>query len=635
MGDTGCDVVLVTMPFGPLLQPSLALSLLREVTAATEATVRVEYLTIEFAARFGAESYVRVAEGDPSPSVLAGEWVFARALFPEGADDADAYLDSVLASALDDVLHEGSFGEVDDELRRQLVAARDVVDGFLDDALVRVLRGRPLVVGFSSVFQQHLASLALAERLKQVSPATVVVFGGANCEGTMGRELLVRFPAVDAVVPGEGERVLPVLVQRVMAGAVFDDVPGVLTRGNLTGARPPEVDLVDDLDDLPEAHFDDYFTQLRAADLDLPSPPRLLFESSRGCWWGQRMHCTFCGLNGGRMRFRSKSPARVLAELDSLRARHPGLVIGAVDNILDMSYFATLLPALVAAGGDMRLFYEVKANLRKEHVRMLRDAGVRDIQPGIESLADGVLRLMRKGVSALQNIQLLKWCAELGVRPVWNVLWGLPGEDPDEYERMAALVPLLTHLPPPSNAGPVRIDRFSPLFEDPDAHGVGGVEPVEAYRHLYPFPAESVARLAYYFRAPELERASSQYAAPLRVAVGAWQATHDTSALFSVDAGDRLLVWDLRPVAGAVLTELGGLQRALYLACDGCRSLTALSKAGPEAARCDRDELVDALRDLVERGLMVERNGVYLALALPVGEYQPDSATMTRLAVAL
>ena len=161
---------------------------------------------------------MRVAEGDPSPSVLAGEWVFARALFPEGANHADAYLDTVLSSALDDVLHEGSFGEVNDELRQQLVAARDVVDGFLDDALVRVLRGRPLVVGFSSVFQQHLASLALAERVKQASPETVVVFGGANCEGTMGRELLVRFPAVDAVVPGEGERVLPVLVQRVMAG---------------------------------------------------------------------------------------------------------------------------------------------------------------------------------------------------------------------------------------------------------------------------------------------------------------------------------------------------------------------------------------------------------------------------------
>ena len=635
MGDE-CDVVLVTMPFGPLLQPSLALSLLREVTAATEATVRVEYLTIEFAARFGAERYVRVAEGEPSPSVLAGEWVFARALFPEGANDADAYLDTVLSSAPVACSTKGR------SVRSTTSCASSWWRPAISWTASSMTRWSASCVAAPWSSASRASSSSTWPRwpwrsaLKQVSPATVVVFGGANCEGTMGRELLVRFPAVDAVVPGEGERVLPVLVQRVMAGAGFDDVPGVLTRGNLSGARPPEVDLVDDLDDLPQADFDDYFTQLRAADLDLPSPPRLLFESSRGCWWGQRMHCTFCGLNGGRMRFRSKSPARVLAELDSLRARHPGLVIGAVDNILDMSYFATLLPALVAARGDMRLFYEVKANLRKDHVRLLRDAGVRDIQPGIESLADGVLRLMRKGVSALQNIQLLKWCVELGVRPVWNVLWGLPGEDPDDYERMAALVPLLTHLPPPSNAGPVRIDRFSPLFEDPDAHDVGEVEPVEAYRHLYPFPAESVARLAYYFPRSGARRARAaitrhRCAPPLprgrrrTTRVPCSRSTPATGSWCGIS--DR---WRVPCSRSSVASSA-----PLYLACDGCRSLTALSKATPEGARCDRDELVDALRDLVERGLMVERNGVYLALALPVGEYQPDSATMTRLAVAL
>ena len=57
------------------------------------------------------------------------------------------------------------------------------------------------------------------------------------------------------------------------------------------------------------------------------------------------------------------------------------------------------------------MFYEVKSNLRKEDVRQLREAGVVAIQPGIESLSDEVLRIMRKGVSALQNIQLLKGCA--------------------------------------------------------------------------------------------------------------------------------------------------------------------------------------------------------------------------------
>src|SRR5512144_1002972 len=108
----------------------------------------------------------------------------------------------------------------------------------------------------------------------------------------------------------------------------------------------------------------------------------------------------------------------------------------------------------------MALFYEVKSNLRKEQVKQLRDAGITEIQPGIESFSDAVLKLMRKGVSALQNIQLLKWCKEFGVQPRWNVLWGFPGEAGEEYERMAAMIPLLAHLPPPVSASGLRLDRF-------------------------------------------------------------------------------------------------------------------------------------------------------------------------------
>ena len=47
-------------------------------------------------------------------------------------------------------------------------------------------------------------------------------------------------------------------------------------------------------------------------------------------------------------------------------------------------------------------------------MRLLRDAGVTTIQPGIESFSDRVLKLMKKGVTGLQNIQLLKWCKEIG-----------------------------------------------------------------------------------------------------------------------------------------------------------------------------------------------------------------------------
>src|SRR5262249_12991438 len=69
-------------------------------------------------------------------------------------------------------------------------------------------------------------------------------------------------------------------------------------------------------------------------------------------------------------------------------------------------------------------------NLCREQVRLAREAGIQQIQPGIESLSSNVLRLMRKDVSAMQNIQLLRWCAEYEVEPSWNLIAGFPGEDP-------------------------------------------------------------------------------------------------------------------------------------------------------------------------------------------------------------
>ena len=80
----------------------------------------------------------------------------------------------------------------------------------------------------------------------------------------------------------------------------------------------------------------------------------------------------------------------------------------------------------------------MKANLTREQVRLLADAGVRHIQPGIESLSDHVLALMKKGVTGLRNVQLLKWCKEYGIEVDWNILYGFPGETREDYRRFCA-----------------------------------------------------------------------------------------------------------------------------------------------------------------------------------------------------
>jgi ribosomal peptide maturation radical SAM protein 1 len=434
----------------------------------------------------------------------------------------------------------------------------------------------------------------------------------------MGREILRQFPFVDAVVSGEGDRIFAQLVDRILAGEPCGDLPGVHTRESLAGrdGTPDNAPTVLDLDALPVPDFEDFFAQWEKSETGREKEPKVLFESSRGCWWGAAKHCTFCGLNGSTMTYRSKSPERALAELERLGERHPGRFILVVDNILDFRYFDTLIPALARAPRRLDLFYALKANLRKEQLRSLRDAGVTRIQPGIESLGDGVLRRMRKGETALQNVQILKWARELGLQTAWNLLWGFPGEEPEEYERMARLLPLLTHLTPPQTAKPIRLDRFSPNFELGPELGFEEIRPCAAYGYVYPLPEESLQSLAYHFDFSYADdRGVESYTAPVAREVERWREAHPESALVLEDRRRELRIWDLRPAAAETLTVLAGLERDLYLACDGVRGLRRLSEVSGAAP----EEVERRLAPLLERGLMIRQGDLLLSLAIAAG----------------
>src|SRR4029453_831001 len=130
--------------------------------------------------------------------------------------------------------------------------------------------------------------------------------------------------------------------------------------------------------------YRDFFEQFGRSRFGHGWQPSVFVETSRGCWWGEKMHCTFCGLNGESMAYRSKTAPRALAELTPLAATSPECDIQVVDNILDLKYFKTLLPELAARRLPVSLFYETKSNLKKDQVRLLRDAGGMTITPGIE-----------------------------------------------------------------------------------------------------------------------------------------------------------------------------------------------------------------------------------------------------------
>jgi len=634
--NAGSGIVLVCMPFGQVFSPSIGLSLLKAELAAIGMSASIRYFSIRFAELVGQHFYYRLsAEGRPSIEDLAGEWIFSRALFGPSARD-ERYVDEILRHRVTWTTND-STRPASPALIGRILRARGQVDGFLQWCVEEIVRARPKLVGFTSMFQQHVASLALARLIKQSLPEAFIVFGGANCEGVMGAEMIRQFAFVDAAVSGEADLVFPELARRVLDGEPLSGLPGVRMRecveAEFASGRFNGGPMVRDLDTLPYPDYRDYFEQFEASHFGRQWQPSIYFETSRGCWWGERMHCTFCGLNGQTMSFRSKSARRALDELACLTQRHPGSNVEVTDNILDLRYFKEFMPELAARPLGPGLFYEMKANLRKEQLRLLRDANIRSIQPGIESLSDPVLKLMRKGVSGLQNIQLLKWCKELGIEPRWNLLWGFPGEPTEEYDRMARLVPLLTHLSPPGGYGIIRLDRFSPNFDDAERLGFADVTPLPTYRYVYSVSDEALTNLAYFFTFRYREpRDVSGYVRHLRKQVRAWRRLRARPDLFSVDTGERLLVWDLRPASRALLTVLRGADRILYQACDCACDLRRLGESLEQSAEgpLPTDAIERRLEHLAERGLLVREGSRYLALAVPLGEYSPPATAVKR-----
>jgi ribosomal peptide maturation radical SAM protein 1 len=630
------DVLLITMPFSPT-QPSIGLSLLKAVLEKNNVSAKILYYTLSFAKIIGVELYNQIAGGNSATVDQLGEWISSKALFPD-VDNANQYIANVLRGQ--DPAHQSKNPavpkDVPDSFIQQALYARSLIEAFVDDCLKDISRYTPKLIGFTSTFQQHVSSLALAERIKQQYPDLPIIFGGANCEGAMGIETLRQFPFVDVVVSGEGDIVFPEIVQRIFSGESLDTIPGVYTQQNVlclnTSKSYPNAPSVRNMDDTPIPEYSDFFEQKSA--LGLGFTPMLLFETSRGCWYGAKHHCTFCGLNDLTLGFRSKSSSRALNELISLTTSYPGCPIITVDNILDMNYFKTFIQELANRPIDVQIFYEVKANLKKDQLRLLKAARVTRIQPGIESLSSAILAMMNKGVKALQNIQLLKWCKEFDIYPTWNLLWGFPGEPTEEYQAMSDLIPLITHLTPPEDVTKIRLDRFSPNFERPSQFGFTGIKAYPSYSYIYSDIADtSIQHLAYYFVFDDPSDSISQkHIRALAENVMMWRENHTKSELYITHTDTDTLIWDFRPGATTLLTRLSGLEKELYLACDAIQPvdhLTAIATKYVEGI--SREDTSTLLQGFIDRGLMLREGNSYLSLGVSLDSNKPRAANLVSM----
>jgi magnesium-protoporphyrin IX monomethyl ester (oxidative) cyclase len=246
---------------------------------------------------------------------------------------------------------------------------------------------------------------------------------------------------------------------------------------------------------------------------------------------------------------------------------------------------------------------------------------------------------MVKGTTPILNLQLLKRARGLGIFVMWNFLWDVPGDEVAWYGEVAEWLPLVSHLQAPNTLTPVRIDRFSPYHQRPEAYGLS-LQPTAGLRYIYPLSDETLTELTYYFddHSRPIERAlrrvdpvAQHFAGLVREWMAAWgrvRSARDDAPepprLEKIEVRGGLEVIDTRAVAQERRVLLEGPEASVLELCDGAPDRAGLERS-LELSPQQVDEALSALR---ARRLILELDHRILSLPTrpPRAPYIPVSA---------
>lgn len=559
-------------------------------------------------------AYVDVAALDPAlyaavaSSDLEGERVYATLLYPERADGLVDYW-----ARLTDRTELGRYvlaakarGVSVEEL---IATLRARLARHLDD-LVAAHDWRETVVGLTTSFSQLFANVEFARRVKQRAPSATIVLGGSTVSpARIADSILATYPWIDYVVRGEGELPLAALLAHLEGGG-----GEALPRGVASRSVPADATTmwqVADLDELPTPDYDAYYARVGPTRGRVPFP----IEGSRGCWWDRtakraKSTCQFCNLNVQWQGFRQRSGARIAADMRALATRHKGTHFNFLDNIVRTRGFDEFVDAIAALGMDARIFHEARANLRPPEILRLVDVGLRKVQFGLEALSGGMLARINKGTSVIQNLEVMKTCAELDLSSASNLIVDFPGSTEDEVEETLGVIErfAFAYEPPSIAAFELGIDSVVARF--PADFGLANLRNHDRYRDVV--PPDVLARLALFQLSYDATGPRANWW-PVVERVDRWRREYAPRAHWYLDGQDFVHVFRTRPGQRMETFELEGEHAAAYRRCAQIATRAELGEAleaAHGAARLDA-----ALADLVARDLLFKDGAKYLALA--------------------
>lgn len=297
------------------------------------------------------------------------------------------------------------------------------VEGESKKEIGRLVReAAPDAVGITALTPTYPGALFVAGIVKELYPDCPVIFGGTH--PSVLTEDVLREPAVDFVIRGEGETSMAELLDAIGSGTDISGVRGVSYRHEGTVRHNPPREMIEELDTLPPIPW--HLFDLGRYTGVLHGKKAVGISAARGCPY----NCVFCyrGPAAGKT-VRMWSPGRVVEEIRRVKDMYGISAFHFWNDVFTYEHRWVEAFCDLLAKEDLRIEWDCQTRadlVTKELLEKMKSAGCTAIMLGVESGSDAVLEKMEKGLTREKIRNGFRHLHEVGFETTATFTLGLP-----------------------------------------------------------------------------------------------------------------------------------------------------------------------------------------------------------------
>lgn len=315
----------------------------------------------------------------------------------------------------------------------------------------RILAQKPDLVGFTCLTADYNCIDRIARKLRTEGFGKTIIAGGHHPTFRPG-DFFTEPGIYNYVVLGEGEQTLLELIHCLKAGGDTSAVAGLAYRANGQLHRTAPRVLLEDIDSLPPPAYH----MLDMGDYTRPTTGLIrhilisgvAILTTRGCPY----NCTYCGnpslwaTHKYKKVVRKRSVESVLDELELLADKYRIDAFYIADDAFTIGEdrVRRFCEGLIARRLDLLWACQTHVNLFTDDMaRWMRSAGCLQVEFGVESGSDRVLREMKKRTDTARIRRAFETARRYGLRTLANVMINTPTETEQDLKKTVSFTKAL------------------------------------------------------------------------------------------------------------------------------------------------------------------------------------------------